>query len=208
MSQFEVSAAVFAERLAAVRLSKRSRELITWATRRLDGVILWVDKPWAELDFEALATKQSVVVAVFAAPVELEDGLVLDHLHLLGKEDLRPASCFVFLDVVRCHDLATLPDTHTVFAGGLEVERLACFAAPDASTVVEKLLRAAVVLDGLGDGFVELMPRTKKTVGQFITSERALAKALKGSLAPLAARFDDEAAWEIARDVAAGDETL
>ena len=170
--------------------------------------MLWIDEPWADVEYAELATDQSVAIAVFAAPVDVDGGLVLDNEVLLGDQTARDRSCFVFLEEVRCRDLATTPDTHAVFAGGLVVERLACFAAPDATSVVEKRLHAALVLSGLGDSNVELVARANKKVGTFVDSRRALARALEGPLAPIAERLEDEAVWEVARDVAAGEEEL
>lgn len=210
MSRFEISAQTFTDRIAAVSLSKRSRSLLAWYGRRIDGAVLWIDEPWAELDYDELATDQSIALAVFAAPVDVEGGLVLDNQQLLGDEIARDRVCFVFLDEVRCHDLATCPDTHVVFAGGLKVERLACFAAPDASTVVEKQLHAKIILSGIGAGTIEVMPNTKKKIGTLVDSYQALTKAFDGPLAALAERLgdDDEAVWEVAREVATGEQEL
>ena len=208
MSRFAISVETLSDRLDACALSPRARSLLAWYSRRWDGVVLWIDEPWAEVEYAELATDQSVAMAVFAAPVDVDGGLVLDNEHLLGDDTARNRACFVFLEEVRCRDLATTPDTHAVFAGGLVVERLACFAAPDATSVVEKRLHAALVLSGLGDSNVELVARAKKKVGTLVESRRALARALEGPLATIAERLEDEAVWEVARDVAAGEEEL
>ena len=208
MSRFEISVNTLVNRLDACALSPRARSLLAWYGRRWDGVVLWIDEPWADVEYAELATDQSVAIAVFAAPVDVDGGLVLDNEVLLGDDTARDRSCFVFLEEVRCRDLATTPDTHAVFAGGLVVERLACFAAPDATSVVEKRLHASLVLSGLGDSNVELVARAKKKVGTLVESRRALARALEGPLATIAERLEDEAVWEVARDVAAGEEEL
>jgi hypothetical protein len=126
MNRFAVSSDGLSSRLAPFDLDARSRQVIEWYARRyLQGAVLFVDEPWAELDYQELATDEGVALAVFAAPVEVDGGLALTNEILLGDRVRRDAACFVFLDVVRCQDLALVPDTHALFTGGLEVARLA-----------------------------------------------------------------------------------
>jgi hypothetical protein len=211
MNRFAVSSDELIPRLARFDLDARSRQVVEWYARRyLHGAVLFVDEPWAELDSQELATDEGVALAVFAAPVEVDGGLALTNEILLGDRIRRNAACFVFLDVVRCQDLALVPDTHALFTGGLEVARLACFAAPDATAVVGKRLEAKIVLSGLGDAEVELAEGTSEKVEHFVDSRKKLKAALDGPLAAVASRFedDDERAWEIALDVALGDAEL
>jgi hypothetical protein len=211
MNRFAVSSDGLNSRLAPFNLDPRTRQVVEWYSRRyLQGAVLFVDEPWAELDEQDLATEEGVALAVFAAPVEVDGGLALTNEGLLGHRIRRDAACFVFLDVLRCRDLALVPDTHALFSGGLEVERLACFAAPDATAVVDKHLEAKIVLSGLGDAEVELAEGTSEKVEHFVDSRKKLKAALQGPLAAVASRFedDDERAWEIALDVALGDAEL
>jgi hypothetical protein len=193
------------DRLAPFDLDRRSRQLVEWyAGRYSNGAVLFVDAPWAELDFEELATDSGVALAIFAAPVEVDGGLALTNELLLGDPTPRDAAGFVFLDALRCRDLALVPDTHAVFAGGLEVGRLACFAAPDTTAVVRNRLEAEIVLSGLGDAHVELVKGTTQKVAHFVDSRKKLTAALRGPLAAVASRFEDDEdpAWEIVLDVA------
>jgi hypothetical protein len=204
MSRFAIRPDTLMRQLAAFDLDRRSRQLIEWyAGRSLQGAVLFVDEPWAELDFEELATERGAALVVFAAPVEVDGGLALTNELLLGDPTPYDAACFVFLDALRCRDLALVPDTHAVFAGGLEVTRLACFAAPDATAIVGQRLEAEIVLSGLGDAYVEFVNGTIQKVRHFIDSPSKLGAALRGPLAAVASRFDDEdPAWEIALDLA------
>jgi hypothetical protein len=210
MNRFAVSSDRLIPRLARFDLDARSRQVIEWYSRRhLHGAVLFVDEPWAELDYEELATDEGVALAVFAAPVEVDGGIALTNEILLGDRIRRDTACFVFLDVLRCRDLALVPDAHALFTGGLEVARLACFAAPDATAVVGKRLQAKIVLSGLGDAEVELAKGTLEKVEHFVDSRRKLETVLRGPLAAVASRFEDEErAWEIALDVALGDAQL
>ena len=196
MSRFLISPEALLPRLDAYELGTRGRQIVEWYARRriLGGAVLWID--------------EGVAVAVFAAPVEVDGGMPLTNEVLVGDTTPRVATCFVFLDAVRCRDLASVPDTHAVFAGGLQVERLACFAAPDTSSYVARTLEAQIVISGLGDGHLELAPGTHQSVGSFIDTTAKLKRARKGVLASIDDRLHDEAPWEVALDVAVGDAEL
>ena len=210
MSRFLISPEALLPRLDAYELGTRGRQIVEWYARRriLGGAVLWIDEPWAEVGYDELTTELGVAVAVFAAPVEVDGGMPLTNEVLVGDTTPRVATCFVFLDAVRCRDLASVPDTHAVFAGGLQVERLACFAAPDTSSYVARTLEAQIVISGLGDGHLELAPGTHQSVGSFIDTTAKLKRARKGVLASIDDRLHDEAPWEVALEVAVGDAEL
>ncbi len=210
MSRFLIPPETLLARLDGYELGTRGRQIVEWYARRriLGGAVLWIDEPWAEVGYDELTTESGVAVAVFAAPVEVDGGLPLTNEVLVGDTTQRIATCFVFLDAVRCRDLASVPDTHAVFAGGLHVERLACFAAPDTSSYVARTLEAQIVLSGMGDGQLELAPGTHREVESFIDAAAKLKRARKGVLASIDDRLDDESPWEVALDIAAGDADL
>lgn len=159
---FEIDAEECWARLCDAELAPKSLDVLGWLIDRLeDETILWVDQPWAELDYEELTTDAAVGLVVFTEPVDVDGPLTLSAEMLLGDTTLRDERGFLFLDEVRCESFLTLSDAVAVFAGGLVAEKFACFAAPDATTHVGKLLESEFVVSGHGAGNVSLWPRTE-----------------------------------------------
>lgn len=162
---FELGSEECWERLCAEELEPASLDVLGAFIDGLeDAAILWVDEPWAEIDYEALATDAAVGLVVFAQPVDVDGPLTLSAEMLMGDESMREERCFVFLDEVRCESMLTLSSTLAVFAGGLVAEKFACFAAPDATTHLGTRIKSAFVVSGGGDGSVDLWPGTEWNV--------------------------------------------
>ncbi|RLB47505.1 MAG: hypothetical protein DRJ42_25275 [Deltaproteobacteria bacterium] len=177
-TDFAIEWDVALERLAE-HLEPASLELVEGYAGRCaeDEVVLWIDEPWHELDYEAMAADAPVALAVFAAPLECDGPLALDAVQLLGDESQRDERGFVFLAEVTAEALTTLPGTVAVFAGGLEVDSAACFAAADATTHVASHLRAPFVFSGRGEGTLDVSPGTELSIQQ-------LSGAFGGTMAP------------------------
>jgi hypothetical protein len=107
-----------------------------------------------------------------------------------------------FLGPVSCSVFTTLPDAVCVFARGLSGEGIACFAAPDATTVVERELKADVVLSGRGDGSVLLAPgcalKVKRGFDSYISSAVPLDQLVG---AKMAEQLENEASWEVVSEL-------
>ena len=63
MSRFEISVDTLVSRLDGCALSPRARSLLAWYSRRWDGVVLWIDESWAEVEYAELATDRASAAA-------------------------------------------------------------------------------------------------------------------------------------------------
>ncbi|MCA9490929.1 MAG: hypothetical protein KC621_13465 [Myxococcales bacterium] len=179
-------------------MAPRSRELVLDKLDDLDDgeVVLWVDRSPVELRAADLRPEALVAAAVFAAPITVQTGVELRDTHMLGFRQQRDGILWVFLEEVRCASFTTLPDTVAVFAGGLCVAGIANFAARDATTFVEGRLQAAVVLSGMGDGAVSIVPGTALEIGSFCSYLGSAAPLEDVVDADLFAEIEESAAWE------------
>ncbi len=206
MSRLAVSLASFRTRLAGIPLPPGHAKFVASYLRshHRDGdVLLWLDEPWTEIEWDELACDGPVSLAVFEAPTITEGALVLSNERLLDDPIARDDSFYLFLGPVRCRDIVTLPDTNAVFSGGLEVDRLACLLAGDATTFVAKQLRASILVSECSISSLNLAPGTDRSVTHDIRDHEALERACEGVLEPLGALvdFDDSgtnAFWEAA----------
>lgn len=199
MSRFAVEVSEARKRLKSSGMSGVSKGLADDYLDDCDAdeVVLWIDEPWLELGFEELESDRLVAGVVLTEPLWLDEGLELRDTQLLGYFQPRDGALWVFLSEVRCTEFTTLPDAFAVFAGGLSVEGTACFAAPDAATFVEKRLAASVVLSGMGDASVSIVPGAALEIGAF--------HSYLGSAAPLSevvdadtlAELEEASAWEV-----------
>ena len=166
---------------------------------------LWVDEAWDDIPFEDLVVEdgQQVGVAVFTEPLDFsESGLELRDTQLLGYFQPRDGMVWVFLKPVRCSVFTTLPDAVAVFGGGLTVEGIACFAAPDATTIVEDCLIADIVLSGRGDSDVMLGPGCQLSVAKGFDSYISSATQLEDLVGKeMAERLEDESSWEVVSEL-------
>ncbi|MBO6938591.1 MAG: hypothetical protein JJ863_26725 [Deltaproteobacteria bacterium] len=169
MSVYEIDADACWDALCEQELPERSLDMVGWFIDQVreDSAFLWVDEPWAEVDYADLETDQPVGLVVFAAPVEVDGPLVLSAESLVGDASMRDARAFVFLDEVRCDSVVTLSDHVALFAGGLVATNAACFAAPDASTHVGRHFETDFLISGAGDGTVSFWPETRLSIGAF-----------------------------------------
>ncbi|MEM9861092.1 MAG: BRCT domain-containing protein [Myxococcota bacterium] len=165
-SGFEIDADACWDALCVEELPERSLDLVGWFIDQVreDSAFLWVDEPWADLEYEDLETRMPLGLAVFTEPVEVEGPLVLSAEHLVGDTSMRDARAFVFLSEVRCDSLVTLADTVAVFAGGLVATNASCFSAPDAETHVGSHFESKFVVSGGGDGAVNFWPETRVSI--------------------------------------------
>jgi hypothetical protein len=189
-------------------LHPASWRILEYALQRMlrEGeVALWVDEPWDDVPFEDLEVEdgQQVGCAVFTKPLDfLGGGLDPRDTRLLGYFQPRDGMVWVFLGPVSCSVFTTLPDAVCVFARGLSGEGIACFAAPDATTVVERELKADVVLSGRGDGSVLLAPgcalKVKRGFDSYISSAVPLDQLVG---AKMAEQLENEASWEVVSEL-------
>lgn len=199
MSRFAVEVSEARKRLAKSPLSSFSKELAEdyLSDCESDEVVLWIDEPWLEVDFDDLISDRLVAGVVLTEPLELDEGLELRDEALLGYWQARDGALWVFLSAVACTDFTTLPDAIAVFGGGLSVSNIACFAAPDAATYVEKRLAARVVLSGMGDGSVSIVPGAALEIGAFHSYLSCAARLDEVVDAEMAAELDEMSAWEV-----------
>ena len=189
-------------------MSPASWRILEYAIGRMlreGDVALWVDEPWDDVPFEDLEVDegQQVGCAVFTESLDIPDGgLEPRDSRLLGYFQPRDGMVWIFLGPVHCSVFTTLPDAVCVFAAGLSVDGIACFAAPDSTTVVEKELVADVVLSGRGDGSVMLAPGCRLEVARGFSSYISSASRLEDLVgAEMAERLDDESSWEVVSEL-------
>jgi len=203
MSRFVIDPADAKRRLAAAELSPDVERILSYAIERgLRGdQVLWIDEPWVELDYDELETGDLVGLVVLTEPIELDEALTLSNDVLLGRFQPRDGIIVVFLAPVRCTTFSTVPDCVSVFAGGLTVEGIANFAAPDATPIVAQKLEAEVVLSGMGDSAVLIAPGTALAIGAFHGYLGSTAKLEHILPKELADRLEEESAWEVFSDL-------
>jgi hypothetical protein len=135
---------------------------------------LWIDAPWPTLDVSRIAPPgEHPTVVVFAAPIATDRSLILSYPDMLGSTASADQGAFVFLGEVGCRDLCMVDDKLAIFAGGLVVERLACFQGAKAHAEIAGRLVAPIVISGLGSGGAHVGAGTAIEIG-------ALAGAIDG----------------------------
>ncbi|MEM6956029.1 MAG: WGR domain-containing protein [Myxococcota bacterium] len=159
---FEVSVETCWERLSQRAFAPESLDALRELVGRLKGATaLWVDQPWAELDYEALAASAPIGLAVFTEPVDAEEGLELSAEVLLG-DDSELAECgLVFLDEVRCESVSTSPGTVSILAGGLIATEQAMFLHRNSISHVGSHIESAYVETVRGPGMLAVWPNTE-----------------------------------------------
>ena len=202
MSRFAIDLDTLRARLKRTRVSEISRAAVLDYLEGADEdeVALWIDEPWGEVEFDELASDALVACVVITEPLEMH-GLEPRDERLLGYHQARDGAAWVFLKEARCSVFTTLPDALCVFGGGLVVEGIACFAAPDAHSLVEKRLEADVVLSGMGDAAVSIVPGTSLSIRAFHSYLSCAAPLSEIVSEEMAERLEDEAGWEVVSDL-------
>ncbi len=143
-------------RLASMRLARAHRELInSYIQKDQLAQCLWVDGSWEPGDaIPADLDPTTLAAVIFATPINTTRSIVLTTRSLFGVRSQRNHFLALFLEPVRCRDFCVVPDTLTIFAGGLTVKRIACFDGGDSHTEIARHLHAPYVLTGFGYGDV------------------------------------------------------
>lgn len=195
LSAYEIEWDDALARLAQAGLHRTCLQALEHTTRfiRETTLVLWIDTPWAEVDYADLATDIPVGLTVFAAPFKCEGSLSLSGEELIGDGNPLDGRAYVFLDKASAFGMSTLPDILTIFAGGLSLHTAGCFSAADATTFVGSHLRAPCVVSGAGDGGIVLVGKVNMAIETLVGGfEGAPRKAANRSVDDAYARWADD----------------